>query len=163
VISGPRSAPADGDDWVALTTAPLTADAAQQWATVPAAGAVVAFLGVVRDHAEGRAGVEAMTYEAYEEPAVRAMREIAAEARRRWPATTRIALLHRVGELRLGEVSVAVVVSSAHRDVAFEAARFAIDTLKESVPIWKQEHWSGGSDWAVEQHSIRPVGSQSGS
>ena len=50
-----------------------------------------------------------------------------------------------------------VVVSSAHRDVAFEAARFAIDTLKETVPIWKQEHWAGGSDWAVEQHAIRPV------
>jgi molybdopterin synthase catalytic subunit len=163
VISGPLSAPADGDDWVALTAAPLAVDAAQQWATVPAAGAVVAFLGVVRDHAEGRTGVEAMTYEAYEEPAVRAMQQIADELRRQWPGVARVALLHRVGELGLGEVSVAVVVSSAHRDVAFEAARFTIDTLKESVPIWKQEHWAGGSDWAVEQHAIRPVGSKSGS
>jgi molybdopterin synthase catalytic subunit len=163
VLSGPLSAPADGDDWVALTAASLTVDLAQQWAAIPAAGAVVAFLGVVRDHAEGRTGVEAMTYEAYEQPAVRAMHEIAALVRRRWPAVARIALLHRIGELGLGEVSVAVVVSSAHRDVAFEAARFAIDTLKESVPIWKQEHWSGRSDWAVEQHAIRPVGSKSGS
>src|SRR5215471_5613258 len=123
MLSGPLSAPADGDDWVALTVAPLTVDAAQQWSTVPAAGAVVAFLGVVRDHAEGRTGVEAMTYEAYEEPAVRAMQEIAIEVRRQWPSVARVALLHRVGELSLGEVSVAVVVSSAHRDEAFDAAR----------------------------------------
>jgi molybdopterin synthase catalytic subunit len=142
---------------VALLTEPLPVEAAQQWATVPSAGAVVSFLGVVRDHAEGRDGVRAMTYEAYEEPAVRAMREIVEEVRTQWPATERIALLHRVGELALSEASVAVVVSSAHREAAFEAARFAIDTLKECVPIWKQEHWSGGSDWAREQHAIRPV------
>ncbi len=74
----------------------------------------------------------------------------------------RIALLHRTGELGLSEASVAVVVSSPHRAEAFEAARFCIDTLKESVPIWKQEHWAGGSDWAVEQHPIRPVGAPTG-
>jgi molybdopterin synthase catalytic subunit len=148
---------ADVRDWVELTAEPLTVDVAQQWATVAAAGAVVSFVGVVRDHADGRAGVRSMTYEAYDEPARRAMREIASEVRRRWPATERVALLHRVGDLDLSEPSVVVVVSSAHRDVAFEAARFAIDTLKETVPIWKQEHWAGGSDWAVEQHAIRPV------
>jgi molybdopterin synthase catalytic subunit len=144
---------------VALTADPLPVDAAQRWATVSSAGAVVSFLGVVRDHAEGRPGVEAMTYEAYEEPALRAMGDIVVEARRRWPSVERIAVLHRTGELGLGEASVAVVVSSAHRDAAFDAARFAIDTLKASVPIWKQEHWSGGSDWAVEQHAIRPIAS----
>jgi molybdopterin synthase catalytic subunit len=148
---------ADVRDWVELTAEPLIVDTAQRWATVAAAGAVVSFVGVVRDHADGRDGVRSMTYEAYEEPAVRAMREIAAELRRRWPATDRVALLHRIGDLDLSEPSVVVVVSSAHRDVAFDAARFAIDTLKETVPIWKQEHWVGGSDWAVEQHAIRPV------
>jgi molybdopterin synthase catalytic subunit len=148
---------ADVRDWVELTAEPLVVDTAQRWATVEAAGAVVSFAGVVRDHADGREGVRSMTYEAYEEPAVGAMREIAAELRRRWPATERLALLHRVGDLDLSEPSVVVVVSSAHRDVAFDAARFAIDTLKETVPIWKQEHWAGGSDWAVEQHAIRPV------
>ena len=96
-----------------------------------------------------------MTYEAYEGPAVRALAEIAAETRRRWPDVARVALLHRVGDLRLGEASVVIVVSAPHRGVAFAAAEFAIDTLKESVPIWKQEHWSGGSDWAVEQHDLR--------
>ena len=148
---------ADVRDWVELTAEPLIVDTAQRWATVAAAGAVVSFVGVVRDHADGREGVRSMTYEAYEEPAVGAMREIAAELRRRWPAAERVALLHRLGDLDLSEPSVVVVVSSAHRDVAFDAARFAIDTLKETVPIWKQEHWAGGSDWAVEQHAIRPV------
>ena len=99
-----------------------------------------------------------MTYEAYEGPAVRALGEIAAEIRRRWPDVARVALLHRVGELQLSEASVVVVVSAPHRGAAFDAAEFAIDTLKESAPIWKQEHWSGGSDWAVEQHEIRSVG-----
>ncbi|HEV7523655.1 MAG TPA: molybdenum cofactor biosynthesis protein MoaE [Acidimicrobiia bacterium] len=149
--------PSDARDWVALTDEPLPTSAAMEWATVASAGAVVTFAGVVRDHAEGRPGVVAMTYEAYEGPAVRALTDIAAEIRGRWPAVARIALLHRVGELQLSETSVVVVISAPHRGVAFEAAEFAIDTLKESVPIWKQEHWTGGSDWAVEQHEIRPA------
>jgi molybdopterin synthase catalytic subunit len=151
--------PPDTRDWVALTDEPLPGDTAAAWATVPGAGAVVTFAGVVRDHAEGRAGVEAMTYEAYEEPALRAMVEIVTELRTRWPDVERVALLHRTGELALSEASVLVVVSSPHRKAAFAAAEYAIDTLKESVPIWKQEHWAGGSDWAVEQHPIRPVAS----
>lgn len=149
----------DARDWVALTDEPLPAEAAARWATVPSAGAVVTFTGVVRDHAEGRPGVVAMSYEAYEGPAVRALTDIAAEIRRRWPDVARVALLHRVGDLRLSEASVLVVVSAPHRGVAFEAAEFAIDSLKRSAPIWKQEHWSGGSDWAVEQHTIRATSS----
>jgi molybdopterin synthase catalytic subunit len=144
-------------EWIALTADCLPTDAAIAWATTPGAGAVVSFLGVVRDHAEGRAGVRGMTYEAYDDPAIMAMRDVASTARRRWPDVDRIAMLHRVGELSLSETSVVVVVSSPHRAEAFEAARFCIDTLKETVPIWKQEHWAGGSDWAVEQHPIRRV------
>lgn len=144
-------------DWVALTDVALPVDSLSSWATTTRAGAVVCFLGVVRDHADGRDGVRGMTYEAYEEPALRVMNEIAAEARRRWPELERIALLHRVGELELSEPSVAVAVSSPHRDEAFAGARFCIDTLKESAPIWKQEHWTGGSDWALNEHPIRPV------
>lgn len=147
----------DARDWVALTDEPLPVDDAAQWATVARAGAVVTFAGVVRDHAEGRPGVVGMTYEAYVAPAVRALGEIAGEIRSRWPEVERIALLHRVGDLQLSEASVVVVVSAPHRGDAFAAAEFAIDTLKESVPIWKQEHWTGGSDWAVEQHEIRPA------
>jgi molybdopterin synthase catalytic subunit len=149
---------ASGDrDRVALTRAVIATDELVQWATTAASGAVVSFLGVVRDHADGRAGVRAMTYEAYEEHAERAMRDVAAAARRQWPTIERLALVHRIGELALSEASVAVVVSSPHRAEAFEAARYCIDTLKESVPIWKQEHWAGGSDWALNDHPIEPV------
>jgi molybdopterin synthase catalytic subunit len=142
---------------VALTDDALPVESLTAWVTTERAGAVVTFLGVVRDHAEGRDGVRAMTYEAYEEPARRVMDEITAEARRRWPDVERIALLHRVGRLALSEPSVAVAVSSPHREEAFAAARFCIDTLKESAPIWKQEHWSGGSDWARNEQAIKPV------
>ena len=144
-------------DWVVLTDAALSVDALHAWAVTPRAGAVVCFFGVVRDHAEGREGVRGMTYEAYADPAQRVMEEIVAEARRRWPDLERVALLHRVGDLTLSEPSVAVAVSSPHRDAAFDAARFCIDTLKEAAPIWKQEHWTAGSDWALGEHPIRPV------
>lgn len=149
----PRPIP-DARDWVALTDEPLPCADAVQWATVPSAGAVVTFSGVVRDHAEGRPGVEGMTYEAYAGPAERALGDIAAEIHRRWPAVARVALLHRVGELELSETSVFVAVSAPHRGIAFRAAEFAIDTVKSAVPIWKQEHWAGGSDWALEQHPL---------
>jgi molybdopterin synthase catalytic subunit len=149
--------PNDTCDWVALTDELLPVDTLTSWATTARAGAVVTFLGVVRDHAEGRDGVRAMTYEAYEDPARRVMNEIAAEARRRWPDIERIALLHRVGDVALSEPSVAVAVSSPHREEAFVAARFCIDTLKESAPIGKQEHWTGGSDWARNEIPIKPI------
>jgi molybdopterin synthase catalytic subunit len=155
------TAPPDGVDWVGLLATPLPTEAAVAWATTPSAGAVVTFLGVVRGHSEGRAGVVGLGYEAYEGEAMRVLTEIATEARRRWPSLERVALLHRTGELALSEPSVAVVVSSPHRPEAFEAARFCIDTLKESVPIWKREHWSDGSDWAVAEQPIRPVGASS--
>ena len=99
-----------------------------------------------------------MTYEAYDEPARRVMHEIVTDARRRCNDLERVAMLHRVGELSLSQPSVAVGVSSPHREQAFEAARYCIDTLKETAPIWKQEHWQDGSDWALGQHTIRPVG-----
>ena len=152
--------PNDAINWVALTDDALPVESLTSWVTTERAGAVVTFLGVVRDHAEGREGVRAMTYEAYEEPARRVMEEIATEARRRWPDVERIALLHRVGQIALSEPSVAVAVSSPHREAAFVAARFCIDTLKESAPVWKQEHWSGGSDWARNELPIQPVSTQ---
>ena len=98
-----------------------------------------------------------ITYEAYEEEATQRLSAVAGEARQRWPVVERIALLHRVGDLALSEASVAVVVSAPHRPEAFEAARFCIDTLKETVPIWKLEHWDGGSDWATCAHPVKAV------
>ena len=132
----------EGIDWVSLGPEPLPLDEANRWAAVPEAGALVMFLGIVRDHAEGRDGVTGLTYEAYEPEATRVMAEIVDAARARWTDVARIALFHRVGELALSEASVAVVVSSPHRAVAFDAARFCIDTLKESVPILSLIHIS---------------------
>jgi molybdopterin synthase catalytic subunit len=149
--------PAAPADWVALTNEPLPTEAASMWVATPRAGGIVCFLGVVRDHADGREGVHALTYEAYEDAAAARMREIAGETRRRWPDVERLVLLHRLGELALSEASVLVVASAPHRAEAFEAARFAIDTLKETVPIWKQEHWDGGSAWSQAAHPVRPV------
>jgi molybdopterin synthase catalytic subunit len=149
--------PGVGADWIALTGDVLPVDEATRWAATPGAGAVVTFCGIVRDHAEGRDGVVGLSYEAYEEVAVARLGDVVAETRRRWPVVERLACLHRVGDLSLSETSVVVVVSAPHRAEAFEAARFAIDTLKETVPIWKREHWTGGSDWATGAHPLRPV------
>jgi len=134
-------------DWIAVTEAPLAIDVATTWATTPGSGAVVVFLGVVRDNSDGREGVDGLSYEAYEEEAVAKLGEVAAEARRRWPVIDRVALLHRIGDLELSEASVAVIVSSPHRAEAFEAARLCIDTLKETVPIWKKEFFEDGEVW----------------
>lgn len=147
-------APRGSDEWLALTEAPLPVGAVHDWAVTPDCGAVVLFSGTVRDHAEGRQDVVALEYEAYEEAVVPSFRAIAEETRRRHPGARRIAILHRTGRLSLGESSVVVAVSSAHRPVAFEAARFAIDALKESAPIWKKEIWRDGEDWGTGAHGI---------
>ena len=150
--------PNDTRDWVALTEELLPVDTLTSWVTTSRSGAVVTFLGVVRDHAEGRTGVTGLTYEAYEEEAITKLAAVAADARRQWPVIDRVALLHRIGDLALSDTAVAVVVSSPHRAEAFEAARYCIDTLKESVPIWKREHWEGGSDWGTGAQSVRAIG-----
>lgn len=149
--------PGDGDDWVGLSSDPLPLDAPVRWASTPGSGAVVSFVGVVRDHAEGRDGVVGLSYEAYEEAVERVLSDIVNEARRRWPALQRVAVLHRIGDLVVSDPSVVVVVSSPHRPDAFDAARFCIDTVKESAPIWKREHWGAGDDWALGARPIRAV------
>lgn len=109
-------------------------------------GAVVTFLGTVRELTEGRRTV-ALDYEAYPAMAEKKMKEIEEETRTRWPVGE-MALVHRTGHLELGDVSVAVAVSCPHRGQAFEACRHAIDRLKEVVPIWKKENWADGtSEW----------------
>ncbi|MFQ5752634.1 MAG: molybdenum cofactor biosynthesis protein MoaE [bacterium] len=110
-----------------------------------ATGAVVFFLGRVRNHAAGRQ-VTKMEYHAYAEMALKKMEEIEKEAKRRWPIK-KIMMVHRTGQLQLGEISVAIAVASSHRSEAFAACRFAIDTLKETVPIWKKEYFVNGDSW----------------
>lgn len=135
-------------EWITLGASPLPLEATTRWVVEPSCGGVVTFFGTVRDHAEGRPGVSHLEYEAYEEAAVARMAAIAAEARTRWPALGRIALHHRVGRVELGELAVVVAVAAPHRAEAFEAARFCIDTVKATVPIWKYETWDGGAAWS---------------
>ncbi|MGH9134725.1 MAG: molybdenum cofactor biosynthesis protein MoaE [Ilumatobacteraceae bacterium] len=148
-------APRDGNDWLGLTDLALPIGEAYEWAVRPDCGAVVLFSGTVRDHADDRQGVEYLTYEAYDEQVVPRLQAIADEARVRWPSAGRIVLLHRTGRIELGESSVVAVVSAPHRPEAFAAARFAIDALKASVPIWKHEVWAGGSEWGTGTTDLR--------
>jgi molybdopterin synthase catalytic subunit len=147
--------PTEGDTWVGLSPAPLPVAEATAWAVRPECGGVVAFSGTARDHADGRPGVHSLTYEAYEAQAVPRLQAVAEEARKRWPVIGRIVLLHRTGELAIGDSAVVVAVSAPHREEAFAGARFCIDTLKRSVPIWKREAWDGGESWGLDaQHII---------
>lgn len=147
-----------GDDWLALTAEHLPVPDVLDWATVPQCGGVVVFSGTVRDHAEGRPGVTALDYEAYESHVLDRLAAIAAEARRRYPGIGRLAMLHRTGHLEVGETSVVVVASAPHRAEAFDAARYSIDELKATVPIWKRETWAEGSDWATGAQPVSEVG-----
>ena len=143
-------APTDSHDWCALTGDELPVGAIYDWCVQPDCGAVVLFSGTVRDHAEDdqgqvRDGVTHLIYEAYDEMVVPRLHEIAAAARSRFSELGRLVLVHRIGQLELGESSVVCAASAAHRGQAFDAARFLIDTLKATVPIWKQESWESGS------------------
>jgi molybdopterin synthase catalytic subunit len=112
----------------------------------PDSGATALFVGTARDHSDGKQGVTHLDYDAYREHVERSLAEIAAEAGSRWPVLS-AAVEHRVGVVEVGQASVAVAVSTAHRGDAFEAARFIIDELKRRAPIWKREHWPGGAEW----------------
>jgi molybdopterin synthase catalytic subunit len=147
--------PSDRSDWLALTAEALPVADASSWAVLPACGGVVTFTGTVRDHAPGRDGVTALTYEAYEEHAVARMEEVAADVRRRHPGVGRLVILHRVGDLDVTDAAVVVVASAPHRDEAFAAARLAIDATKAKVPIWKKERWADGDDWGTGAQDLR--------
>ena len=116
----------------------------------PDAGAIATFIGTTRNHNAGRRVIR-LEYEAYPEMAVREMRKIGEQAVARFSAQA-VAIVHRIGAVEIGEASVGIAVSAAHRDAAFSACRFAIDRLKEIVPIWKKEHYEGGEVWIGPQH-----------
>lgn len=124
-------------DQVGLATAVVSGSTAD--------GATVTFAGLVRDHNLGRR-VLFLEYEAYEPLALKTLHRIVAEAQDRWPST-RLGLHHRIGRLELGEASVIIVASSPHRADAFSATRYAIERVKQIVPIWKREHFEGGDVW----------------
>ncbi len=150
-------APHDGNNWTALCSSPLPLQAVVGWVIRDDCGALVLFNGTTRDNADGRVGVTHLEYEAYEEPTLKCFADIAQTAHERWPMIGRVALLHRVGVVELGESAVLVAVSAPHRAEAFDAARFCIDTLKQVAPIWKHETWDSGSGWGNDAQEIRSI------
>jgi len=141
-------------NWTLITESPLSPDELSSWVIRPNCGAVVTFSGIVRDHSKARENVLALEYETSTELAEQRLHDVVDEARKRWPGVEAVAIHHRIGRVELSDSTVVVAVSSPHRDVAFEAARFCIDTLKVSVPMWKREVWEGGSAWSDEVSPI---------
>ncbi len=149
--------PENGDTWTGISDVDLPLVEASAWAVLPNCGAVVTFSGTSRDHSAGREDVSTLAYEAYEEQVVPRLNALADAARAQWPDLGRIVMLHRVGDVPVTESAVVVVASSPHRPEAFEAARFCIDTLKSTVPIWKKETWAAGESWGLEAQHIEEI------
>jgi molybdopterin synthase catalytic subunit len=140
--------------FVAITTNVLDATTLVKLVEGPGHGAVITFLGLVRDHNLGRK-VTHLEYEAYEPLAVKALQTIVDEAADKWPSA-RVAIHHRTGKLLIGEASVVIAAASAHRADAFAASRYAIERIKQIVPIWKHEYFEGGDVW-VEGATADPA------
>lgn len=132
------------EDSFAITLAPLSLEEVYALAEDPSNGAVVVMSGMVRNQTDGKP-VVALEYQAYEPMAIQVFYQIAADIRNQWLEVNRVVIHHRIGRLRIGEISVLVAVGCPHRSEAFEACRYAIDTLKHNAPIWKKEHWQDGS------------------
>jgi MoaE-MoaD fusion protein len=137
---------AHSDDLILLVREKIDPQALVTKLKAPEDGAVVVFDGFVRNNFKGQRTLH-LEYESYEAMAYAKMREIGAEIHAKFPVH-RVAIVHRLGRLEIGETSVVIVVSSAHRAAAFDACRHAIDTLKRVVPIWKKEYFAGGAVWA---------------
>jgi molybdopterin synthase catalytic subunit len=140
-----------------ITEAPIVLEEVTKAVVRPPCGAVVTFVGVVRNESRGKR-VSYLEYEAYPPMAEKQMRQVAQEIAERWPAVVAVALVQRVGRLQVGDVAVVIAVSTAHRDEGcFEACRYAIDRLKEIVPVWKKEVGPEGTEW-VEGDYLPPAG-----
>jgi MoaE-MoaD fusion protein len=145
-------------DLLALVRDPIDQDALIQHVRAREDGAVVTFDGCVRNHSQGRRTLY-LDYEAYESMALGKIREIAEQIHEEFPVHL-LAIAHRLGRLEIGETSVFIAVSSVHRPAAFEACRFAIDTLKRTVPIWKKEYFEDGAVWADGEIPPAPLETQ---
>jgi molybdopterin synthase catalytic subunit len=137
---------------IRVTAGELRAEEAIAAVASPAAGAIDLFLGVVRDTNLGRR-VGHLVYEAYPSMAEKVMAEIAAEAKERF-GLEECAILHRTGRLEIGETSLLIAISSAHRASAFEGGRWLVDTIKKKVPVWKKEVWEDGEAWIEGPESL---------
>jgi molybdopterin synthase catalytic subunit len=145
----------DHDDVFQLVREPIDVAALARRVRAPEDGAIVAFDGFVRNHSHNRPTLY-LDYESYESMALAKMREIGAELHEKY-RIHRVAIVHRLGRLEIGETSVFIAVSAPHRATAFDACRFAIDTLKRTVPIWKKEYFEDGAVWADGELPPAPV------
>ena len=143
------------EDFFRITRAPISAAEFARQLSAPEDGAVVVFEGIVRNHSRGRSTLY-LEYEAYEPMAIRKMEELGCEAKQKF-AIDGIGVVHRLGRLEIGETSVAIVVTAEHRRAAFEACQYAIDRLKQVVPIWKKEYFADGAVWAEGEGHTRVV------
>jgi molybdopterin synthase catalytic subunit len=135
-----------------ITAEPINISAVVDSVKTPGAGAIDVFIGTTRDHSNGRK-VVSLEYEAYVPMALKNMTEIENQSRQRWNLHD-INIVHRIGKVAVGEPSIVIAVSSAHRDEAFQACRFLIDQLKMVVPIWKREYFADGSvEWSLQTHA----------
>ena len=144
-----------------VTAQAIDVGALQQAVRTDACGGVVTFAGIVRERSDDNRPVTGLSYEAHEAMAVTEFERIAGEARERFGACE-IAVVHRVGDLRIGDVAVAVVVASAHRGTAFDACEYVIDELKRRAPIWKKEHYADGGDSVWKQNECSAASHSSG-
>ncbi|AKP48901.1 MULTISPECIES: molybdenum cofactor biosynthesis protein MoaE [Bacillus] len=132
-----------------ITKQPIKMEEVVQQVVRPEAGAVVTFLGTVRELTNGKKTLY-LQYEAYESMAEKKLRQIGEEIEKRWPGA-KTAIVHRIGRLDISDIAVAIAVSTPHRKDAYEANRYAIERIKEMVPIWKKEHWEDGEEWIGNQ------------
>lgn len=158
-VSGGQQAAVE-EDVFQLVREPIRATELVESLKAPDDGAVVVFDGFVRNNFKGQRTLY-LEYEAYEAMALAKMREIGAQVREKFPVH-RLAIVHRLGRLEIGETSVLIAVSSPHRAAAFDACRFAIDTLKHTVPIWKKEYFFGGAVWAEGEVPSQQANSSAG-
>ncbi|MET3288983.1 UNVERIFIED_CONTAM: molybdopterin converting factor subunit 1 [Brevibacillus sp. OAP136] len=132
-----------------ITEQPISADELVKLVSNPRAGAILTFVGTVREFTHGQRTVS-LTYEAYVPMAVQKMQQVASEIKERWPQAE-VAMHHRIGNLAIEDIAVVIAVATPHRDESFEAGRYAIERLKQIVPIWKKELWEDGSEWKGHQ------------
>lgn len=132
-----------------ITEHPISIEDCMNQVIRPEAGAISTFIGIAREFTRGKRTLH-LEYEAYVPMAVKQLESIGEEISNKWP-DARASIAHRIGKLEISEVAVAIAVSSPHRDQAFKASRYAIERIKEIVPIWKKEHWEDGTEWIGDQ------------
>ncbi|MDR0137559.1 molybdenum cofactor biosynthesis protein MoaE [Metabacillus idriensis] len=141
-------------EYFEITKNPISADEVTDKVARREAGAITAFIGTVREFTKGKRTLH-LEYQAYEPMAVKMLEQIGAEIKERWPDAI-TAITHRIGKLEISDIAVVIAVSSPHRKTAYEANEYAIERIKQIVPIWKKEHWEDGTMWIGDQLEQTP-------